>query len=65
MLIVSFISSSLKFWSVNHTSIKENSELNGFYKIKFFGEISNNGPNNLLGTNLCKTIADYVADNHC
>ena len=30
----------LEFWSVDHTSIKENSESNGFTNIKCVGEIS-------------------------
>ena len=30
----------------------ENSELNVFKNIKFFSEISNNWPNNSLGTNV-------------
>ena len=51
MFILSSISSSLKFWSVNHTSIYENSELKVFGNIKFLGERSNNWPNDLLGTN--------------
>ena len=35
MFILSFISSGLEFWSVNHTSIYENSELNVFKNVKF------------------------------
>ena len=42
MLILSSISSGLEFWSVNDTSIYENSESNVFKNIKLFGEISNN-----------------------
>ena len=45
MLILSSISSGLKFWSVNHASIYENSELKVFKKIRFFGEISSNWTN--------------------
>ena len=56
MFILSSISSGLKFWSVNHISIYENSELNVFENIKCLGEISSNWPNDLLGTNLCKTL---------
>ena len=55
MFIVSSISRALKFWSVNHTSIYDNSESNVFKTIKFLGEISNNWPN-LLGTNIYKTL---------
>ena len=42
MLILSSLSRGLKFLSVNHTSIYENSESNTFKNIKFLGEISNN-----------------------
>ena len=35
MSILSSISSGLEFWSVNHTSICESSELKGFKNIKF------------------------------
>ena len=56
--LLSSISSSLEFWSVNYTSIKENSELKVFKNI-FFGEISNNWPNNLLGTNVYKILESY------
>ena len=54
--IISSISSVLEFWSVNHTSVYENSELNVFNNIKFFGEILSNWPNNLLGINIFKTL---------
>ena len=47
-----FISSDSKFGSVKHTSIYENSEANIFENIKLLGELSDD----LLGTNLCKTI---------
>ena len=57
--LLSSISSSLEFWSVNYTSIKENSELKVFKNIIFFGEISNNWPNNLLGTNAYKILESY------
>ena len=39
MFILSSISSYLEFWSVNRTSIYENSELNVFRNMKFLGEI--------------------------
>ena len=51
MFVLSSISSSLEFWSVNYTSIYENSALKVFKNIKFLGELSNNLPNDLLGTN--------------
>ena len=50
MFILSSISRSLEFWSVNHTSIYQNSELKIYKNTKILGEISNNWPNNLLGT---------------
>ena len=42
MFIFCSVSSGLEFWSVNHTSIFENSELKVYRNIKFSGEISNN-----------------------
>ena len=42
MLILSSTSRGLEFWSVNHTSIYENSELNVFKNIKVLGDISSN-----------------------
>ena len=56
MFILSSISASLEFWSVNHTSMYENSELEDFKNINFLGEISSNLPNDLLGTNIYKTL---------
>ena len=56
MFILSSISISLQFWSVNHTSIQENSESNVFKNIKFFDKISNNWPNDLFGTSVYKTL---------
>ena len=56
MLILSSISRGLEFWSVNHTSIYEKSELKAFKNIKLLGEISNNWRNDLLGTNVYKTL---------
>ena len=55
MFILSSISSSLKFWSVNHNSVNENSELRVFKNIKVLGKISSNLPNDLLRTNVYKT----------
>ena len=40
----------------HHTSIYENSKLKAFKNIKFFGEISSNRPNDLLGTNVYSTL---------
>ena len=51
MFILSSISIGLEFWSENHTSIYENSALKVFKSIKVLGEIFNNWPNDLLGTN--------------
>ena len=51
MFILSSISSSLEFWSVNHTSIYENSESNVFKNINVLGKISNNWLNDLMHTN--------------
>ena len=56
MFILSFISSGLEFWSVNHTSICANVESKVFLKINFFGEICNNWSNDFLGTNVYKTF---------
>ena len=56
MFILPFISSGLEFWSVNQTSIYENSESKMFRNIRFLDEISNNWPNDLLETILCKTL---------
>ena len=56
MFILSSISSGLEFWSVNHTSIYENTEWNVFKNIEFLGEICNNWPNVLLRINAHKTL---------
>ena len=56
MLILSSISSALEFWSVNHVSLYEDYESEIFKNIKFLGEISNNWPKDLLGTNVYKTL---------
>ena len=55
MFILSSVSSGLKFWLVNHTSIYENYGSKVFKNIKCFGEISNNWPKIVLGTNVYKT----------
>ena len=52
MFILSSFSRGLEFRPVTHTSIYENPESKVFKNIKFFGEISNNWPNDLLGTNV-------------
>ena len=57
MFVLSSIFSGLEFWSVSHTSIYENSELNVSKNINISGGISNKWPNDLLGTSF--------ADNHC
>ena len=54
MLILSSISSCLE--SVNRTSAYENSEVKVFKNIKFLGQMSNNWPNDVLGTNVLKTF---------
>ena len=56
MFILTSISNGLEFWSVNHTSIYENSESKLLKNVKFLGEISNNLPNNLLGTKVYKAL---------
>ena len=56
MLILSSISSGLEFWLVNDISLHENSELKVFKKLKIFGEIFSNWPNDLLGTKVYKTL---------
>ena len=45
MPILFSTSSRVEFWSVDYTSIYENSELKIFKNIKLLGEISNNWPN--------------------
>ena len=51
-----FISSGLEFWSVNRNSIYKISESKNFKDVKFLVEISNNQQNDLLGTNVYKTL---------
>ena len=53
---MSSISNSWLFWSVNHTSLTWNSELNVFKKVWSYGEIPNRLPNGLFGTNVYKTL---------
>ena len=59
MFILSSVSSSLDFWSVNNTSLYENSESKFFKKISVLGEVSSNWPSDWLGTNVCKTLKSY------
>ena len=56
VMLRSSISSGLDFCSLNHTSIYENSKSNVLKNIKVLGEISSNRPNNLLGTNTCRSL---------
>ena len=50
------ISSGWLVWSVNHTSIYENSELNVFKGMKFVGAISNKLLNGLFRPYVYKTL---------
>ena len=63
MFIQFSIISGLEFWLVNHTPIYQNSNI--FKNIELLGEISNNWPNNLLGTNVQKTwiLLMIITDN--
>ena len=63
MFIQFSIISGLKSWLVNHTPIYQNSNI--FKNIELLGEISNNWPNNLLGTNVQKTwiLLMIITDN--
>ena len=63
MFILSSISSGLEIWSINHTSIYENSESKDFKNIRFLDEISNNWLNDLLETKVTRLL--NIADNHC
>ena len=63
IFLLSCISSGVEFWSKNHTSPNENSELKIFKEIEFFGEISNNWPNDFLEQ--MHIILLNHADNHC
>ena len=62
MFIWSTVSRSLNLWSVNQTwkylssELRESSLLKFFKNIKFLGEISNSWPNDLLRTNVEKTL---------
>ena len=63
MFILTSISSGLEFWSVNDTSIYENSELKGFKNIKSLRKISSNWPNGSLETNVYKTLLLNLPNN--
>ena len=63
MFILSSTFGGLEFWSVDHTSILENSELKVFKNLKCLGEISNNWPNDLFATNYTGVLNRI--DNHC
>ena len=56
MFVASSTSSTSEFWSVSHTSIQKNSELNVLRNIKFLSKKFNKWPNDLLGTNVYKTL---------
>ena len=56
MFISSTIFIVLEFWSGNHISVNKISKLKVFKNITFLGEISNNWPNNLFGTNVYKSL---------
>ena len=56
MFILFSIYSGLEFWSVNHSSIYDISELNVFINMKFLGEISNNWSYDLLGTSVYNAL---------
>ena len=53
MFVLSSTSKGLEFWSVNNTSVYENSESKVLENKRFLGETSKNWPNLLLGTNEC------------
>ena len=63
MFILSSISSSLEFWSVNHNAIYKKSGLKIFKNIKILGEISSGWTSDLFWPNVCKTL--NLIDNHC
>ena len=56
MFVASSTSSTSEFWSVSHTSIQKNSELNVLRNIKFLSKKFNKWPNDLLGTIVYKTL---------
>ena len=64
MFILSSFCSCLEFSSVNQTSTYEHNELKVFKNIKYLSEISNNWPNDLLGTNVYTKLLN-LTDNCC
>ena len=69
IFILSSISTCLEFWSVNHTSMNENSELNVFKNINFLRKKSSNMRNNFLEINVYNSWillinVDNLADNN-
>ena len=56
MFILPLISSGLKSWFINHTSVYENSELKVFKNIKFVGSISHFWRSDLLGKNVFNAL---------
>ena len=56
MFILSSIFIGLEHWSVNHTSVYKNFGSKFFKIVTFLGEISDNWPNDLLGTNIYNTF---------
>ena len=56
MFILSSISGGIEFWSVNQTSIYENSKLKVFKNVKILDKSSHNWPKDLLRTNIYKTL---------
>ena len=59
IFILSSISSGSELWSVNYASIYENFELKISKNIKYLGEIFSNWPNELLETNVYKTLESW------
>ena len=64
VIFVSYsISSGVELWSVNNTSINENSALNFFEKMIFLGVISNIWPNDLFEIDV-KKINNKISEDH-
>ena len=62
MFILSFITSGLESWSVNHASIYENPELKVLKNIKFLGQISTY--QTIYSEQIYSRLFN-LADNHC
>ena len=56
MIVFSFISNGFEFCSVNHIPTYEKPGSKVFNNIKFFWEISNSWPNNILGKKVYSTF---------